>query len=947
MSTSASAALPSAGATSSQVIHCTEELSRTLHALWPNKKRKKNPKLNSYLHTSKPSGIQHRQHTQYQVRVDGSISYTRSYLKPPKNTQATTQPKSTTSALIPAQFDNTVESWDVDTVPFNDEDVRIGHAPGDHPLLVWLKDHPLFLEEILHLEGKGNLRNAPCSGCSDLSPNYHCEDCFGVNLQYCRCSDRALQKWNGMFFECVTLKALGLRIQLGHAPGQVCPKPHRAFNDDFVVMDSHAIHEVSLDFCATFRLLEEFHILSFESKVSAYEFYNALTQRTNNTGLAPVKSRYECFIGHDPKGLDATVEGECAVLCPACPHPGKNVPDNWENAPQAKRWMYALFVAIDANFRLKQKVVSNNITDPSLSRGWTYFVEEAGYKEFLTEKIDIVQEKSTCSSHTAVNMADTKINRGLAATGLGTIDCARHNMKRPNAVGDLQKANRYINMDYLFFSTLRHLSLKTLNISYNIACQWHKKLWQRMSTFPTSMQFDHTSKAISFFVPKFHLPAHVEKCQTTFSFNFKRGVGRTDGEAPECGWANINPIASSTKEMGPGAWWDTLDDFFGDWNWKKVVGLGNTMQRKLKEAVPQCADHQAALNDLEEGLKEEYGEVLEQWRSQVEAWENDQSQLNPFKRNSDVITLASVRLALAKEEEQSMQSGARISLYEDCSPSILISLALELERCLRADKDGRGLHVTDNQEGKLVECSNALQCRLDSWVKIQELYMPNIAAMRISDNATAANPSSISSTAESFKLWLPSQIGRARNTLKVIDIRIESATRRYESAHKALVVLGNLLNESGWQSSLCPLSRQDIRSMSDILWGESKGRRKLSWIWNMRGAGGSKKDDNGALEDMRIEWCKARACTMRWEEEVALLREEMCRIGAFLRWEARRWDERRNEVVPTDTEHEDGCVVYAHRQAHLRMQLAASFEVNWAQTLSHLNVQDGSEECII
>ncbi|KAG1887841.1 hypothetical protein F4604DRAFT_1504436, partial [Suillus subluteus] len=87
--------------------------------------------------------------------------------------------------------------------------------------------------------------------------------------------------------------------------------------------------------------------------------------------------------GHNPKGVDATGEGECAVLCPACPHPGKHLLDNWENAPRAKCWMYALFVTIDANFRLKCKVVSNNITDPSLSCGWTYFVEEAGYKEFL------------------------------------------------------------------------------------------------------------------------------------------------------------------------------------------------------------------------------------------------------------------------------------------------------------------------------------------------------------------------------------------------------------------------------------------------------------------------------------------------------------------------------------------------------------------------------------
>ncbi|KAG1887839.1 hypothetical protein F4604DRAFT_1916665 [Suillus subluteus] len=52
----------------------------------------------------------------------------------------------------------------------------------------------------------------------------------------------------------------------------------------------------------------------------------------------------------------------------------------------------------------------------------------------------------------------------------------------------------------------------------------------------------------------------------------------------------------------------------------------------------------------------------------------------------------------------------------------------------------------------------------------------------------------------------------------------------------------------------------------------------------------SEKDNNGALEDMRIEWCKARAHAMQWKEEVELLREEMCHIGAFLRWEVGCWD---------------------------------------------------------
>jgi hypothetical protein len=37
--------------------------------------------------------------------------------------------------------------------------------------------------------------------------------------------------------------------------------------------------------------------------------------------------------GHDPTGNAGTQEGELAVPCPACPHPGKNLPEGWENAP--------------------------------------------------------------------------------------------------------------------------------------------------------------------------------------------------------------------------------------------------------------------------------------------------------------------------------------------------------------------------------------------------------------------------------------------------------------------------------------------------------------------------------------------------------------------------------------------------------------------------------------
>ena len=81
----------------------------------------------------------------------------------------------------------------------------------------------------------------------------------------------------------------------------------------------------------------------------------------------------------------------------------------------------------------------------------------------------------------------------------------------------------------------------------------------------------HTDHAVvrffHFLIPKFHLLAHIMACQNVFSFNFNRHVGRTDGEAPERGWSQINAATTSTAEMGPGHRRDTLDDHFGDVNW--------------------------------------------------------------------------------------------------------------------------------------------------------------------------------------------------------------------------------------------------------------------------------------------------------------------------------------------------------------------------------------------
>lgn len=129
-----------------------------------------------------------------------------------------------------------------------------------------------------------------------------------------------------------TLRNLGLRVQLGHKRGVICPgvlartpaEQEQAKVDTFCIVDDPAIHEVAVDFCscgtapprqiqllrarlypsttirprsaATFRVLRAFHMLSFESKCSAYEYYNALARNTNNSGSFQPRVRPYHFI---------------------------------------------------------------------------------------------------------------------------------------------------------------------------------------------------------------------------------------------------------------------------------------------------------------------------------------------------------------------------------------------------------------------------------------------------------------------------------------------------------------------------------------------------------------------------------------------------------------------------------------------------------------------------
>jgi KDZ transposase-like protein len=94
-----------------------------------------------------------------------------------------------------------------------------------------------------------------------------------------------------------------------------------------------------------------------------------------------------------------------------------------------------------------------------------------------------------------------------------------------------------------------------------------------------------TSNFVCFAIPKFYISAHRLNCQSNFSFNYQPYMACTDGEDPECWWAHINPMSMSTKEMGPRAWLDTLDDYADTWNWQKITGFGECFKLVIDRFV--------------------------------------------------------------------------------------------------------------------------------------------------------------------------------------------------------------------------------------------------------------------------------------------------------------------------------------------------------------------------
>ncbi|KAJ7015827.1 hypothetical protein C8F04DRAFT_1284627, partial [Mycena alexandri] len=630
-------------------------------------------------------------------------------------------------------------------------------------------------------------------------------------------------------------------------------------------------------------------------------------------------------------------------------------------------FLYFLFVALDACFRLKRRLVSSELRDPGLGIGWAYFVEQETYRAYLLTKTNET-EMSTCSGLAALDYANTKFSRGYSTTGVGMGVCARHEFVQPTGVSDLKKGERYSNMDWIYsaFRRWKHERL-TKVASYDIICQWFKKLFEWLRNMPSTVRFVVVTELMRFIIPKMHIHSPRVK-QVLFSLNFLLGAGQTDGEGIERPWANLGSVATSTREMGPGARRDTLNSHLGYWNWSKLIGLADLLRTRLDKAKVEEREQSEAFEAFTQEQGGADGGLAE-----------------------DGMTEADVHLRLSEEEQE--KGGPSL---HDVSPSGFIYAGLDLEdqqRRVRVNIELKKAQTTAQKIDIATYTPGALQALARRPVEPDEtpektpLMLPLALATEERGAGCVGEVAIYEAVARDaqcdaallhlrhqlhiksrFLVYKRSHLCHqgANTQSRTLVARNESKIRphceKYQAAWNAIRQLhGGDARKVGWRR----LVQSDIRLMEDAedlrkreerrkqgearrrartrqliaegehveeddgddAWEDDDGdgatttesRCVVSWIWTVAGTTGP---DAELKEGLRIEWAKVYARSRRWKEEIHLLEEEQQRLLVSLEHEARAGRDV-IKVGEVEAGFAQGAIAYALRQAAMYRDIAA------------------------
>ncbi|KAJ6522886.1 hypothetical protein B0H19DRAFT_1345812 [Mycena capillaripes] len=646
-----------------------------------------------------------------------------------------------------------------------------------------------------------------------------------------------VERWDGLGWVRTSLFKWEHQVHLGHG-GAPCPnasgpstaQPSTATKAatnktgggrTTVIVDTNGIHQARIFYCHcglvptedylqllaarlfpatveipytafTFDVLDNFHVHTLTSKKTALDYYRGLQKLTDGAFPEAVPYRYREFLrvvrvwrhvtirrrSGQPQEIDKLLPnrrpGSLGVRCPTCLEVGFNVDKALVYSPnfELRRHLYTLFLSSDGNFKLQRKRKVDDHDDVALNGGNAYFLEDSKYRQYISE-IGPADDKCTCSKLKAVRMQNIAKLKSSVISGVVAVQCARHGFFMPGGMVDLKKGEGYTDTDYALGHALGDAhDQRWIVLTYDVYCQYFKSLTSRFGRWFPSLT--GLIKRLSGAVPKMHIRNHVAQCNTQWSTNFTEFLAFLIGKLIEGLWAELNQFAGSTKEMNHGHRHDTLDDGCGQWNWDKVIGMGQTLLKMYREA---CAAVRKRLLPFEQLTAATNPELIAKWSTMKKTWEiKDGEYRSPYQANlkDGPPTHHSAYKKLITEELK--KSLAQSNPCTGKTEFISRGLRIEIEH--RWHRTRIPTILKTSVVNKAVEAKASLCKEMTAWrIKQYEMF-PGLQSDIWAQSAIPI---------EKQKLFLPSSLDKARRKELGMEelVNIESELREGQ-AHDAL-----------------------------------------------------------------------------------------------------------------------------------------------------------------
>ncbi|KAK0435877.1 hypothetical protein EV421DRAFT_1739936 [Armillaria borealis] len=445
-------------------------------------------------------------------------------------------------------------------------------------------------------------------------------------------------------------------------------------------------------------------------------------------------------------------------------------------------------------------------------------------------------------------------------------------------LGDLQKGEKYCNVDYVLLRGVQPVWVKSVFFSYNIVCQWSVNLLERMQEMLDHLQIPKGVE-IAFGIPKLHCPVHVKKCQ------------------------------------------------FHYMNWCKFIGMGKSLAQKQMIAHHKLK-HQTEVHYMFMTCLPD-PQLAQKWTEEVTAWEN----------NMDDETEAMLLHQLQEEERQEAAQGQ--PWLNKMGPVAFMGMALwieDLQQHVWVTSEGKG-ELSNAEAVELHKKHVRLARRIKLFWKLQMIYILGACICMAKKNERVRervdvedeklwpgfNRGEVATSAVPRHLGIDPQQPANDSSFSSVSRPQPQGTGANHLCSSNGAAPGSDFNVD------VLLSVGEGRRVMSWIWLVEGGLGNSSDTDMIKGAnlhviGISYTDDSAAV---RTEWLKSHAHILQWSEELQLVEEEMRWVQVSLARKVDWWEERRRGWQPLTPEFSEGIAAYVDKQVALIRWLVMSFSMLW------------------